>query len=96
MYREVRRTREAFQAAIKAILPKQEPAPAVAVVSFAGPRVGDYNYSTALGERSIMCPMGILEPLRASSYRKGHNWDKAAGFFRDWLTQVRQQQQQYT
>jgi hypothetical protein len=91
MYREVRHQRAAFVAAIKAIRPKEEPVPAVAVVSFAAPRVGDKTYSTALGNRSIMCPMGVLEPLWAPSYRPGF-WNKLTGVGRDWVVQVWQYQ----
>lgn len=89
MYREVRDQRAAFVAAIKAIRPDEEPVPAVAVVSFAGPRVGDNNYSKVLGNRSIMCPMGVLEPLGSPSYRTGV-WNNIQGFVRDWFMQVRQ------
>jgi hypothetical protein len=90
MYKEVRHQREAFVAAINAIRPKDEPVPAVAIVSFAAPRVGDKNYSMALGGRSIMCPMGVLEPLWAPSYRPPL-WKRLSltGVWRDWVQQVR-------
>lgn len=91
MYREVRHQRAAFVAAVKAIRPEEEPVPAVAVVSFAAPRVGDSNYSMALGNRSTMCPMGVLEPLWVPSYRPGL-WNKLAGVGRDWVLQVWQEQ----
>jgi len=85
LYKETDKQRSTLVSQL-AKLPKGQ-LPAVAVVSFAGPRVGDLNYSNAFIGRSIMCPMGVLEPILDGSYRPGV-WNKFQGFMRDSLVQV--------
>lgn len=49
--------------------PDRDLAPVVAVVSFAAPRVGDLDYVAAMGPRTVMCPMAVLEPVLSDKYR---------------------------
>ena len=102
VYGQVQKERAEFVGLISGLSKRGEGVepPVVSVVSFAAPRVGDITYTTALGPRSIMSPLEVLEPIWSSNYRSdplegngngngnGKGWSTVQGIVRDLVPQV--------
>lgn len=74
--------RGSFKQQIQQLIKEGRQVPKVAVVSFAAPRVGDINFAKALGHRTVMSPMSVLEPCKGFC-----SWFSV--LYRDRMTQVR-------
>jgi len=82
LYCSTREERKKFVEAMQDLSKLQQEVPQVAVVSFAAPRVGDLNYAKALGHRTVMCPLAVMEPCKPGF------WSNIPVLLRDWRVQV--------
>jgi len=86
-YCKTHEQRKGFHNAIQQLVKEGQEVPKVAVVSWAAPRVGDQHYAKALGHRTVMNPMGVLERWEPAWPWEEGFWGNVPVFFRDWVTQ---------